>query len=225
MNELLYTAAFGICLSVAAYALGVYLQKKTGLVIFNGLLVAGVTIIVLLLVLDIPFEAYNVGGSLISLLVTPMTVCMGLSIYRSLPLLKKRLVPILVGAFAGAAAAIVSGVAVCRLVGLDEAMTMSLLPHSVTSPVAMSISAQKGGVVSITVAAVVLAGIVGNLVAPWLCKLFRTRDFVEEGLAIGTCSHAIGTARAMDMGKETGAISGLAIGACGIITSILVLFI
>ena len=225
MSELLYTAAFGISVSVAAYALGVFLQRKTGLVIFNGLLIAGAVIIALLLVLDIPFEAYNVGGSLISLLVTPMTVCMGLSIYRSLPLLKKRLVPILAGAFAGAVAALVSGVAVCRLVGLDEAMTMSLLPHSVTSPVAMAISAEKGGVVSITVAAVVLAGVGGNLVAPLLCKIFHTRDFVEEGLAIGTCSHAIGTARAMEMGQETGAISGLAIGACGIITSILVLFI
>ena len=225
MSELLYTAAFGICLSVVAYSLGVYLQKKTGLVIFNGLLVAGVIIIALLLALDIPFEAYNVGGSIISLFVTPMTVCMGLSIYRNLPLLKKRLIPILAGAFAGSLTAIVTGLVLCRLLGMDEAMTMSLLPHSVTSPVAMSISAQKGGVVSITVAAVVLAGIVGNLVAPWLCKLFHTRDFVEEGLAIGTCSHAIGTARAMEMGKETGAISGLAIGACGIITSILVLFI
>ena len=137
MNELIHailnSAAFGIVLSIAAYSLGVFLQKKTGLVIFNGLLIAGITIISLLLVLDIPFEAYNVGGSVISLFVTPMTVCMGLSIYRNLTLLKKKLVPILVGAFAGSLTAIVSGLVLCRLLGLDEAMTMSLLPRSVTT--------------------------------------------------------------------------------------------
>jgi putative effector of murein hydrolase len=223
MSELLYTAAFGICLSVVAYSLGVYLQKKTGLVIFNGLLVAGVIIIALLLALDIPFEAYNVGGSIISLFVTPMTVCMGLSIYRNLPLLKKRLIPILAGAFAGSLTAIVTGLVLCRLLGMDEAMTMSLLPRSVTNPVAIAISAQKGGVVSITVAAVAIAGMGGNLIAPWLCRLFRTRDSVEAGLAIGACSHAIGTARALELGETEGAMSGLAIGLCGIITAILAL--
>ena len=223
MSELLYTAAFGICLSVVAYSLGVYLQKKTGLVIFNGLLVAGVIIIALLLALNIPFEAYNVGGSIISLFVTPMTVCMGLSIYRNLPLLKKRLIPILAGAFAGSLTAVVTGLVLCRLLGMDEAMTMSLLPRSVTNPVAIAISAQKGGVVSITVAAVAIAGMGGNLIAPWLCRLFRTRDSVEAGLAIGACSHAIGTARALEMGETEGAMSGLAIGLCGIITAILAL--
>jgi putative effector of murein hydrolase len=181
--------------------------------------------IALLLALDIPFEAYNVGGSIISLFVTPMTVCMGLSIYRNLPLLKKRLIPILAGAFAGSLTAIVTGLVMCRLLGMDEAMTMSLLPRSVTNPVAIAISDQKGGVVSITVAAVAIAGMGGNLIAPWLCRLFRTRDSVEAGLAIGACSHAIGTARAMEMCQETGAISGLAIGICGIITSVLVSFV
>ena len=229
MNELnhaiLNSAAFGIVLSIAAYSVGVFLQKKTGLVIFNGLLIAGVPIISLLLALDIPFEAYNVGGSVISLFVTPMTVCMGLSIYRNLALLKKKLVPILVGAFAGSLTALVSGLVLCRLLGMDEAMTMSLLPRSVTNPVAVSISAEMGGVVSITVAAVAIAGMGGNLLAPLLCKLFRTRNSVETGLAIGVCSHAIGTAKAMEMSQEAGAMSGLAIGICGVITSILVLFL
>ena len=225
VQEILNSAAFGIVLSIVAYSAGVFLQKKTGLVIFNGLLIAGISIICLLLALDIPFEAYNVGGSIISLFVTPMTVCMGLSIYRNLPLLKKRLIPILAGAFAGSLTAIVTGLVLCRLLGMDEAMTMSLLPRSVTNPVAIAISAQKGGVVSITVAAVAIAGMGGNLIAPWLCRLFRTRDSVEAGLAIGACSHAIGTARAMEMSQETGAISGLAIGICGIITSVLVLFV
>jgi len=225
VNELFYSAAFGLSLSVAAYWVGTTIQKKTGLVIFNGLIIAGVLIIALLLAFDIPFEAYNVGGSLISAFMTPLTVVLAISIYENRALLKKRLLPVVVGCIVGAVTATFSGYFLCRLLGLDDVMTMSLLPKSVTTPVALSISNEKGGLASITMAAVVLTGVGGNLLAPLLCKLFRTQGPTESGLAIGACSHAVGTARAMEMGKEIGAMSGLALSLCAIITSIVVLFI
>lgn len=225
MKEIFSTAAFGISLSVAAYWLGTLIQRKTKLVLLNGLILAGVMIIVLLLAFDIPYEDFNVGGSFISMFITPLTVCMAVSIYNNLELLKKRLIPVLVGCVAGAVVAALTGYFLCRLLGMDEVMTMSLLPKSVTTPVALSISANKGGVESITMAAVVLTGMGGNLLAPILCRVFRTKDSTEAGLAIGACSHAMGTAKAVEMGEEIGAMSGLAIGVCGIVTSILVLFI
>jgi len=225
MSEIVYSAAFGICLTIATYWLGTVIQKKTGLILFNGLIIAGASIIAVLLIFDIPYEAYNEGGSLITLFVTPATVCMAISIYNNLQLMKKKLIPLLAGALAGSLTALGSGLLLCRLLGLDETMTISLLPRSVTTPVAVSISGAMGGVTSITVAAVAIAGILGNLLAPVLCRLFRTRSAVEQGLAIGACSHALGTARAMEMGEEVGAVSGLAIGLCGVITSVLVLFL
>lgn len=225
MNEVLYTAAFGLSLSAAAYCLGLTIQKKTKIVIFNGLVIASVLIIVLLLAFDIPYEAYNVGGSVISAFLTPLTVVLAVSIYENLELLKKRLVPVLVGCVAGALAATVSGYVLCRLLGMDDVMTMSMLPKSVTTPVALSISASKGGLTSITAAAVILTGIGGNMVAPVLCKIFRPKGPTETGLAIGACSHAVGTARAMEMSKETGAMSSLAMGLCAVVTSIIVLFV
>ena len=225
MNEILYTAAFGLSLSAAAYCLGLFIQKKTGIVVFNGLIIGGVLISVLLLAFDIPYEAYNVGGSVITAFVTPLTVVLAVSIYENLELLKKNLIPVLVGCTVGAIAATVSGYVLCRLLNMDEVMTMSLLPKSVTTPVALSIRGEMGGLPSITAGAVILTGVGGNLVAPLLCKIFRPKGPTETGLAIGACSHAVGTARAMEMGREVGAMSGLAIGLCAIVTSILVIVI
>ena len=225
MMEILHTAAFGLSVSALAYWLGVTIQKKTKIVVFNGLIIASVLIILMLLAFDIPYEAYNVGGSVISAFLTPLTVVLAVSIYENLELLKKRLVPVLVGCVVGSVVATFSGYFLCRLLGMDDVMTMSMLPKSVTTPVALSISASKGGLGSITAAAVILTGIGGNLVAPILCKIFGAKGPTETGLAIGACSHAVGTARAMEMSKECGAMSGLAMGLCAIITSVIALFI
>jgi len=106
MSEIVYSAAFGICLTIATYWLGTVIQKKTGLILFNGLIIAGASIIAVLLIFDIPYEAYNEGGSLITLFVTPATVCMAISIYNNLQLMKKKLIPLLAGALAGSLTAI-----------------------------------------------------------------------------------------------------------------------
>ena len=223
MNGLLYSPFFGLMLTAVAYAAGVKIQKKTGLVICNGLLLAALMIIAALLVLGIPYEAYSAGGSLVNLMLSPATVCFAVTIYRRLEILKKNLLPVLVGCAAGTVASVASVWGMSRLFGLDRALLMSLLPKSVTTPIATALSQSNGGIVAITAASVIFTGILGNLAAPLLARLLRVKDPVEVGLGIGACSHAVGTAKAMEMGETEGALSSVAIGLCGIFTTILAL--
>ena len=224
MSALWESPFFGVTLTILAYWAGCRIQKRTGLVICNGLVLAVGMIVAVLVVFDIPYDAYNAGGSLINLFLGPATVCLAVTIYSQIDLLKKNLLPILAGCAAGAAASVGSIWALCRLFGLDRALTVSLMPKSVTTPIATAISEGQGGIVSLTVAAVIYTGILGNLCAPAMIRLFRVRDPMAAGLAIGACSHAMGTARALELGETEGAMSGLAIGLCGIFTTAAALF-
>ena len=224
MSELFQSPFFGITLTVAAYALGMKIQKKSGLVICNGLVLAALMIIDLLTVFHIPYEDYYVGGSMVNLFLSPATVCVAMSVYAKRDVLKRNLVPVLVGCTVGAAASVLSVWALCRAFGLDKALTASLLPKSVTTPIATAISQSHGGIVSITAVAVIFTGILGSLCAPLMMRLLRVKDPVEAGLGIGACSHALGTAKAIELGQTEGAMSGIAIGLCGIVTTVLALF-
>ena len=223
MSALWESPFFGVTLTILAYWAGCRIQKRTGLVICNGLVLAVGMIVAVLVILDIPYEAYNAGGSLINLFLGPATVCLAVTIYAQLDQLKKNLLPILAGCAAGALTSVLSIWGLCRLFGLDRELTVSLLPKSVTTPIATALAEGQGGIVSITVAAVIYTGILGNLCAPFLIRLFRVKDPVAAGLGIGACSHAMGTARALELGETEGAMSGLAIGLCGIVTTLVVL--
>lgn len=224
MEELLRSPFFGVTLTVLAYVLGMKIQKKSGLVVCNGLVLAALMIIAVLTVFDISYEDYYVGGSMINLFLSPATVCVAVSVYAKLDVLKKNLLPVLVGCTVGAVTSVLSVWGLCRAFGLDTALTASLLPKSVTTPIASAIAEGHGGIVSITVVAVIFTGIVGNLSAPLMIRLFRVKDPVEAGLGIGACSHAMGTAKALELGETEGAMSGIAIGLCGIVTTVLALF-
>lgn len=224
MNELLQSPYFGIALTVAAYYVGVTMQKKTRSPLCNPVLISVVLIVLVLVVFDIPYEAYYVGGSLINLLLMPATACFALSIYAKRALLKQFWLPVLAGCTAGVVASAGSVFALCRLFGLDRTMLMSLLPKSVTTPIAIAVAESHGGIASVAVAAVMVTGILGNLTAPLLIKVFRVKDPVAAGLGIGACSHAFGTAKAMELGETEGAMSGLAMGLCGILTVVAALF-
>ena len=200
---------FGVALSIVAFWIGVKLNHKLKTPVCNPLIVAIVLIVGVLLVFDIPYDTYNVGGELINMFLAPATACLAVAIYTKLDILKQYWLPILVGCTAGSAAS---------MFGLDESMTVSLLPKSVTTPIAVSISEPGGGVVPITVVAVIFTGILGSIIAPFLIRLFHVSDPVAAGLAIGSCSHAVGTSKAIEIGEVEGAMSGLAIGICGIIT-------
>ena len=224
MRELLQSPFFGITLTVAAYVLGMKIQKKSGLVICNGLVLAALMIIALLTAFHLPYEDSYVGGSIINMFLSPATVCVAMSIYAKRDVLKRNLLPVLVGCTVGAVTSVLSVWPLCRAFGLDAALTASLLPKSVTTPIASAIAESHGGIVSITAVAVIFTGIVGNLCAPLMIRLFRVKDPVEAGLGIGACSHALGTAKALELGETEGAMSGIAIGLCGIVTTVLALF-
>lgn len=218
MQELFASPFFGIALSIIAFWIGVKIQKKTGLVICNPLIIAIVLVSAVLLIFRIPYDSYNAGGSIINMFLAPATACLAVSIYTKMELLKKNWLPIAVGAVCGSLASMGSVYLMCRLFKLDEAMTASLMPKSVTTPIAVSIAGSHGGIVPITVVAVIFTGILGSILAPALIKVFRVNDAMTAGLAIGACSHAVGTSKAIELGETQGAMSGLAIGICGILT-------
>ena len=224
MKELTQSPFFGITLTVVTYWLGMKIQKKVNFVLCNGLIIAVLLLVGVLVALDIPYEDYYQGGSVINMFMGPATACMAVTVYAKIDQLRKNWLPVLAGCLAGVAASVGSVLAMCRLFGLDTAMTASLLPKSVTTPIATAVSESHGGIVSITVAAVIFTGILGNLAAPYLIRLFRVKDPLAVGLGIGACSHAMGTAKALELGDTEGAMSGLAIGMCGILTALAALF-
>lgn len=225
MSDILASPLFGILLSIAAFAIGLWIQKKTGLVFCNPLILAIVMIIAVLTIFKIPYESYDKGGSVINMLLAPATACLAVSIYTKIQVLKKHWLPILVGCTAGSFTSMLSVYGMCRLFHLDQQVTYALLPKSVTTPIAISIAQSHDGFVPITVIAVIFTGILGSMLAPVLIRVFRVKDPVAAGLAIGSCSHAVGTSKALEIGETEGAMSGLAIGICGIVTVLFSLFL
>ena len=225
MTDFFSSPFFGIFLSILTFEIGRTLQKKTGAVICNPLLIAIVLIIGVLLIFKIPYEAYEQGGSVINMCLAPATACLAVSIYNKIEILKEHWLPILVGCTCGSLTSMVSVYILCQAFHLDEKMTVALLPKSVTLPIAMGIVESHDGLIPITIVAIVFTGMLGSLAAPLLIKLFRVKDPAVAGLSIGACSHAVGTSRALQIGETEGAMSGLAIGICGLLTVLFSFFI
>lgn len=220
------TPLFGLTLSFAAWCAGLWVQKKTGFFLLNPLIVSTALVIAFLSVLGIPYRTYMAnGGSTLSMLLGPVTAVLALNIYNQRKLLGKYFLPVVVGCLAGSLASIASVLLLCKLVGMDSTITNSLLPKSVTTAIAVAISESRGGIAGITTAAVIVAGQMGAIFAPMFAKIFHITDPVAEGVAIGACSHALGTTKALEIGSLQGAMSSIAICICGIMTSILVLFL
>lgn len=225
MSELFSSPFFGISLSILAFLIGVQIRRRTGLELCNPLLIAIVLVSAVLLVCRIPYEAYDQGGAVINMFLAPATACLAVSIYTRIQLLRENWLPILVGCTVGSLTSMGSIYGLCRLFRLDQTIMVSLLPKSVTTPIAIGVSQSLGGIQAITVVAVIITGILGSILAPLLVKLFRVTDPVAAGLAIGACSHAVGTSKALELGETEGAMSGLAIGVCGILTVLFSLLI
>lgn len=216
---------FGLTLTAAAWCIGCWLQKKTKLLLCNPLLIAVALIIAALAVFDISYETYSIGGDFIKLMLGPVTAVLALNIYNQRAILKEHFLPVLAGCLVGSLTSVGSVLLLCKVFRVEEALTASLLPKSVTTAIAMGIAESHGGVAGIAAAAVMVAGITGAVFAPIFAKLFRITEPVAEGLAIGACSHALGTTRAIEIGPVQGAMSSIAICVCGIITSVLALFL
>ncbi|MCI9027633.1 MAG: LrgB family protein [Lawsonibacter sp.] len=224
-DTLLSSPFLGLFLSAAAWCAGCWLQKKTGLLLCNPLLVAAALIIAALSLLRIPYESYALGGDFIKLMLGPVTAVLALNIYNQRDILRENFLPVLAGCLAGSLTSVGSVLLLCRLFRVEETLTASLLPKSVTTAIAIGVAESQGGVGGIAAAAVIITGLIGAVLAPLFARVFHVTQPVAEGLAIGACSHALGTARAMEIGQVQGAMSSIAICVCGIMTSILALFL
>ena len=225
MNEFLNSPFFGLTLSFGLYIFCKYLSDKTNLAILNPLLITTVLIIAFLTIFGIPLESYNAGGDVISMFLAPATTVLAYSIYKQIILLKKHFIPIAIGCLVGSITSMGSTYLLCKAFDIESSITASMIPKSVTTPIAMEVSSSLSGITSITVAAVVVTGILGSILCPVLMKIFRIDNKVAAGIAIGTCSHAAGTSKAIEIGEIEGAMSGIAIGVSGIVTVIIATFI
>lgn len=225
MSALINTPLFGILISIAAFEMGLFIYKKTKLPVFNPLLISIILIISLLLGFDIDFEIYNKGGQFISLFLGPATVILAVPLYKQLHLLKANLLPILAGIITGSITSVVSVIIFTKVFNLERAIQASLIPKSITTPVGIEVSKQLGGMPSITVAAIIITGIVGSIIGPYFCKVFKITDKIAFGIAMGTSAHAIGTSKAVEIGEVEGAMSGLSIGIAALVTVVITTFI
>ena len=224
MTEFFHTPMFGIFLTCLSWTVGVWAQKKTGWKLCYPLVVATVFAIAVLMLLKIPYSAYKVGGDIVTTMLAPATAVLALNIYNQRKLLGKYFLPVVVGCSVGTLTSLVTITLLCKLMAVNSVITASLFPKSVTTAIAVAISENRGGVAGITTAAVLIAGTTGALGAPLFAKLFRVKNPVAEGVAIGACSHALGTTKALEIGKLQGAMSSIAICICGIMTSVFVMF-
>ena len=217
MDKLIASPTFGILLSLVAFEVSNLLFKKTKLAILNPLLVAIILIIVILSKLNINYDDYNQGGQYISFFLYPATVALALPVYKKLTILKDNLKIILISNFIGQLIGIITILFLSRLFGLSDQMIKSIVPKSITTPLGMAVSVQLGGITSITVAAIILTGIIGATLSPFLVRIFKNDDKIATGLAIGAASHAVGTAKAIEIGEIEGSMSGISMVISGII--------
>lgn len=225
MSEFYANPLFGITLTILAFCFGVFLNQKTKSPIVNPLLIAIIFVITILKLFDIPLQAYNNGGNIINMFIGPATAVLGYSIYKQVTILKKYLIPIVAGCFVGSLASVGGVYGLCKLLSMENTLLSTLIPKSVTTAIAVEISEQLGGVPAITVAIVIITGVLGAVSGPFLIKIFHIDHEVAQGVAFGTASHAVGTSKALELGEVQGAMSGIAIGVSGIITVILSLLL
>jgi len=221
MAELINSPLFGIMLSLLAFEFGCILYNKTKIALFNPLFVSQILIIIFLLKFHISLEFYNKGGQLISFFLGPATVVLAVPLYRKLKLLKANAFAIFTGITVGSIFGMTSIILLGQAFGLNELLKLSMVPKSVTTPIGISISSQLGGIPAVTVAAIIITGILGAIIGPYICKIFRIKDSVAIGVAMGTASHALGTTKALELGETEGAMSSLSVGIAGLITVLL----
>ena len=219
VNQLvLNTATIGLVISIIGFEIGVFLRDRYKWPIFNPLLVAIIFVIIVLNVFNIDYDSYYASADNLSYLLTPATVCLAIPLYQQIEQLKKHKGAIFAGITAGVLTSLCTVWMLSLLFQLTHEEYVTLLPKSITTAIGMGLSQESGGYVTITVAVIILTGVLGNMFCEIICKVTGITHPVAKGIAIGTSSHAIGTARAMQLGEVEGAMSGLSIVISGIIT-------
>lgn len=209
---------FGAGITLLFYEVGLLIKGRFKLAILNPLLIAAICVIVLLRCLGVEYVDYNEGAKYIYYLLTPATVALAVPLYEQLELLKRNLAAVLSAILAGTLAALGSITLLCRIFSLEHSLACSFLPKSITTAIGMGLSQELGGVTALTVAAIAITGVLGNICAEGFFKLIRVKEPIARGLALGTASHAIGTSRALEMGQVEGAMSSLSIAVAGLLT-------
>lgn len=219
MSELMQQSMFfGAFLSIGTYLLGMMIKRKFRLAICNPLLISIALTIAVLVLTGVDYGTYNESAKYLSYFLTPATVCLAVPLYQQLEQLKSNWKAILGGILSGVLTSLVTMLVLAKLFGLGHAEYVTLLPKSITTAIGMGVSEELGGYVTITVAVIVITGVFGNMIAEAVCRLFRIREPIARGIAIGSAAHAIGTARAMEMGEIEGAMSSLSIAVAGLLT-------
>lgn len=212
------SAFFGLFITIFGFYLGILLKKRVRSTLFNPLLAAIFFVIAVLLIFDVDYEAYNNSAQYLTYLITPATICLAVPLYKQMDTLKANLGAIAVGISAGVLATSCSVLALSVLFSFPHEIYVTLLPKSTTTAIGIGISQELGGIVPLTVIAIVITGNLGNLAAVPLCRFFRLEEPVARGIAIGSASHVIGTVKAFEIGEVEGAMSSLAIILAGLLT-------
>ncbi|WP_173652235.1 LrgB family protein [Segatella bryantii] len=210
----------GVFLSLGSYGLGMWLKRKTGWALMNPLLIAVVLVVAFLAISGVSYTSYSNGARILDYLLTPATICLAVPLYQQIELLKKNYKAVVAGLVSGVLTSLISVFLLALLFQFDHASYVTFLPKSITTAIGMGISDELGGYVSITVVVILLTGVFGNIFADKILKFFHVEEPIAKGIAIGSAAHAMGTARAMEMGQIEGAMSGLSIVVSGILTVI-----
>lgn len=198
---ILNTPFFGIILTIASFNLGLFIFKKLKFPILNPLLIGTIIIIFIIEFFNIPLEYYKKGGDMITFFLAPATIALALPLYRQTSKLKTHFLPIIIGVIVGSITAILSVIFIGKLLGINDLIIKSFVPKSITTPLGIELSEVLGGIPAITIFAIIITGITGNIIAPTICNIFNIKHPIAKGLGIGISSHAVGTARAIEMGR------------------------
>lgn len=219
MNEFLQDSVFfGVFISIVTYEIGALIKRKWNSAIFNPLLISIALIIIFLVLFDVDYDTYEFGAKYLSYFLTPATVALAVPLYEQIEPLKHNWKAIVAGILSGALTSALCVLILSVIMGLDHKQYVTLLPKSITTAIGMGLSEELGGIVTITVAVIVVTGVIGNMFAEQICKIFHIVDPVAKGIAIGSSSHAMGTSKAMEMGEIEGAMSSLSIAVSGLLT-------
>ena len=209
-----------LALTFAIYYVATIIRKKTGIILLNPILITIAVMICYLKFADISYTTYNEGGKYIEFWLKPAIVALGVPLYKHLDSIKQHFIPIFLSQLAGSIVGIVSVVAIADLMGATNEVIISLAPKSVTTPIAIEISSALGGIESLTAAVVVCVGILGAIIGYRTMSIIKLRDDISKGLAMGTASHAVGTAASMEVSPIHGVYATLGLIINGVLTSL-----
>ena len=215
---------FGVAISLVGYVIGVQLKKKFKLAVLNPLMISIIFVVGVVLLFKLDYPSYKKQAEILNYLLTPATIALAIPLYQQLSLLRKNLLAVICGIISGVFASMSSVLAMSVLFSLSHEDFVTLLPKSITTAIGMGVSEELGGIQTITVAVIIVTGVLGNVIGEGVCKLFRITEPKSRGLALGTAAHAIGTAKALEMGEIEGAMSSLSIAVAGLLTVVFASF-